>query len=175
MDTNPVLRWMKVLFIAFHLCVIVSWAIPGVSVFHIWRIWTGPYVSWIGLSQSWDLFAPDPLRTSHHVEARITYQDGRRAIWSFPRADRLGVWQRTLKMRYRKLMDHLALDQSSALWPDVARFVARHTDTHGKRPQTVELIRYASTVLPPGRANRGPQQWHSAIFFTYHVTPADLP
>ena len=84
-----------------------------------------PYMLWSGLFQAWDMFAPNPMKLNSYVEAEVSFRDGSRRIWSFPRMNEIGYVDRYFKERYRKFAnEYLRMDVHSALWPDAARYIA---------------------------------------------------
>src|SRR5688500_7276572 len=46
-----------------------------------------PYLDATGLHQNWNLFAPDPRRSTLQLEARITFDDGSTTVWHPPTGD----------------------------------------------------------------------------------------
>ncbi len=165
-------------FIVFNLVAIVAWAVPIDSPFTATvRSAVGRYVLFVGLFQKWDMFSPDPSRLNNFVSATITYRNGERRLWVFPRMEMLGYFDRYAKERYRKYAnDNLRLDSNAQLWPDAARYVARINNTNPANPPvSVVLIRYWSTVPPPdpnGYYVESP--WQQYPFFRYAVGPRDL-
>jgi hypothetical protein len=162
-------------FVVFNLFAIVSWCVPLESpLIARCRDLSLPYLRWTGLFQKWDMFAPDPSKLNNYVGAVITYRDGTRSLWNFPRMENLGFFEKYLKERYRKYAnDNLRLDSNSALWPDAARYIARVNNQPSNPPITVGLVRYWSVVPPPGGEGSAP--WNQYIFFRYNVAPGDLP
>src|SRR3954469_688867 len=68
------------------------------------------YVIWSGLWHSWDMFSPDPLSLNFNVQAFITYADGVTETWDFPRMDKMGLWEKFQKERYRKWRERVRQD-----------------------------------------------------------------
>ena len=64
------------------------------------------------------------------------------------------------------------IDENAVLWPDTARYIARHNNDRTSPPLSVKLVRYWSEIFPPG--TREPDPWHQYVFFTYAVVPEDL-
>lgn len=165
-------------FIAFNLFAITCWCVPLQSPL-LSRIRSGmlPYMRWIGLFQSWDMFAPNPSNLNNYVGALVKFRDGSSRLWNFPRMENLGYVDRYFKERYRKYAnDNLRLDADSALWPDAARYIARVNNQPSNPPVQVSLIRYWSVIPPPGpygEYTEGP--WQQFVFYRYSVVPGDLP
>ena len=169
------------LFIVLYLVTTVCWAIPFNSRLRTRVVkLTSPGVLWIGLWQNWDLFAPNPRSSNVYLEAEVTFQDGKKMVWRFPRMEELGIVESSFKERYRRWAnDNVRMDSKSQLWPDAARFIARlHASPHNP-PQTVRLVRYLSVIDKPyavgyGKLLPATDSWKSTVFFTYDVQPDDL-
>ena len=163
--------------LAFHLVAITCWCLPLNSLLP-GRIKEAvrPYMLWTGLFQAWDMFAPEPPRLNFYLEAEITYRDGQKRVWKFPRMQDLGLMERYSKERYRKFAnEHLRVDESALLWPDAARYVARLNNDPANPPVLVQLVRYWSDLairMPDGSFT--PERWSHFVFYRYPVGPGDL-
>jgi hypothetical protein len=169
------------------LTIMVSQAIPddfflitganGKALFKAVRQKLSPVATALGLRQDWTMFAPNPTRLNTYIDAEITYLDGQKHIWTFPQMQEMGYAERYAKERYRKFAnENVWVKQSSAIWPDAARFIARLNADRSNPPLTVKLIHYWSEVLPAPEAGEAPQpeHWSRDVFFTYTVNPGDL-
>jgi hypothetical protein len=163
-------------FLLFHILAITCWCIPLDSpLIANFRDLVRPYMLWSGLFQGWDMFAPSPRNINSHLEVVVIYKDGRTQTWKFPRMEKLGFPERDFKERYRKFAENVQNDANSALWPDVARRIARLNGNASNPPALVLLVRYWSEIKPPGRGGAyHPEPWHANIFFEYTVRPNDL-
>jgi hypothetical protein len=168
------------LFIVFHLAAFLAWVLPIQSlIVSNFKGHIKSYMLAAGLFQNWDMFAPDPLRLNLRVDAEVAFRDGTTRIWEFPRMDALGFVDRYYKERYRKYAtEYLRTDNGNeALRPDAARYIARlNNDQPSNPPVTVTLYRSWSEIQPArpdGSYRAGP--WSRVSFFTYTVTPGDLP
>jgi hypothetical protein len=163
-------------FLLFHILAITCWCVPLDSpLIANFRDLVRPYMLWSGLFQGWDMFAPSPRNINSHLEAVVIYKDGRTQTWKFPRMEKLGFPERDFKERYRKFAENVQNDANSALWPDVARRIARLNGNASNPPSLVLLVRYWSEIKPPGRGGAyHPEPWHANIFFEYTVRPNDL-
>ncbi len=164
-------------FILFHLVAILAWSFPPNSLL-VSRLSAAlsPYMHGVGLSQGWNMFAPNPLARNIYIEANITYRDGHSRVWRFPLMQDYGYYRRYFKERYRKWeCDYLAHNYPE-IFPDAARYAARLNNLPGDPPVVVQLVRSWSQIAPPparGRPRR-PEPWHHEMFFTYFVQPRDL-
>ncbi len=131
---------------------------------------------WSGLFQTWNMFAPEPMKLNGYVEAEVIFRNGDSRVWSFPRTERLGVIERYRKERYRKFgNEYLRMDAYSGLWPDTARFIARANRQRSNEPAIVILNRYWSQIRPPGPdGSLRADPWMRARFYVYVVKPGDL-
>lgn len=163
-------------FLLFHILAITCWCIPLNSpLIANFRDVVRPYMLWSGLFQGWDMFAPSPRNINSYIEAVVIFKSGRTQTWSFPRLEKLGFPQREFKERYRKFSENVQNNANSALWPDLARRIARLHKSTSDPPSIVVLVRHWSEIKPPnaGRSYR-PEPWHANIFFEYNVVPRDL-
>ena len=164
-------------FLAFNLFAIVAWCAPLESpLLTRCRDLVRPYLVFTGLFQKWDMFAPDPSKLNNFVGAAVTYHDGKRSLWTFPRMENLGYTDKYFQERYRKYAnDCLRLDMYSQLWPDAARYIARQNAGSGNPPAAINLVRYWSIVPPPDSNWQEPAAtWNQHTFFHYDVVPGDL-
>jgi len=163
-------------FLLFHIVAITCWCIPLESpLIDNLRGLVRPYMLWSGLFQGWDMFAPSPRNINSYLEAVVIFKNGRTQTWKFPRMEKLGFAEHGYKERYRKFAENVQNDANSALWPDVARRIARMHNSPSEPPAIVLLIRYWSEIKPPaGSAPYHPEPWRANIFFEYNVKPQDL-
>lgn len=136
-----------------------------------------PFILYTGLWQSYNIFSPDPRAVNLDLEALITFPDNSTLVWQYPRMERLGLFERAQKERFRKYgYDHLNQDSESILWPDFARYVARRFDKPNHRPVLVKLVRHWCLIPSPkdGIHNLLPPHSNRYTFLTYPVSPSDL-
>jgi hypothetical protein len=179
-------RWSITAFILLHVYIMAVWGLPGSGFRTLLARPIESYVDYMGLWHSWDMFAPDPLSLNFGIQAVIEYQDGSRKTWDFPRMEKLSLWERFQKERYRKWSERVRLDVNAALWDDTCRFVARVNDTPRNHPTRIILIRNWEPIPPPVTApgSAVPQDFqprpdHYEMRFSYRfkyydVRPADL-
>ena len=163
------------LFLGFHILFIACWCLPLYApMFTLCRNLVRPYFLWSGLFQSWDTFAPTPWSANSYVEAIVIYQDGSRKIWPFPRMEQLTLHDRYFKERYRKFEENLQNDKNDALWPDVARYIARANGTAANPAKTVILVQELSVLTPGAQGSYRPEPWDQHVLYGYGVKPKDL-
>ncbi|MGB8597340.1 MAG: hypothetical protein WCD48_17710 [Candidatus Sulfotelmatobacter sp.] len=163
------------LFLGFHILAITCWCVPlDTPLFSLGKNLVRPYFLWAGLFQSWDMFAPTPALANSYVEAIVVYKDGSRRIWSFPRMEQLSLSDRYFRERYRKFSENLQNDQNDALWPDVARRIARANSTPSNPAKTVILVQRWSPIVPRADGSYQPEPWDQHVLYGYGVKREDL-
>jgi hypothetical protein len=120
------------------------------------------------------MFAPVPRGVNSFVEAIVVYQDGSRIRWTFPRMEYLGLSDKFFKERYRKYAESLVRDDSDALLPDAARFIARMESNPANRVTMVILIQRWSLIVPRADGPYVPEPWERHVLLGYGVRPEDL-
>jgi hypothetical protein len=163
------------IFLVFHLTTIFCWAIPlNTRLITSTRPVIATYMTWSGLAQGWNLFAPNPLAINNRMEAEISYRDGQAEVWKFPRPQDFGYLKRyTLERQHKFGFDSLENNSLAYLRPDAARYIARLNNTKGNNPPvTVSLVGYQSKIAPPG--SQLPEPWTRKVIYTYSVKAGDL-
>ena len=119
----------------------------------------GPYVLPLGFWSQWNMFAPNPPISNNYLEAEVTFADGERATWRFPRVDQMGFFERYRGERYRKWASERVVAAGRPL-PLVAEaaagFAARQVERPGNPRRRVELVRYRSQIPSPKRGRLRP-------------------
>ncbi len=153
-------------FVAVTVASMVLTSLPAPAAARRMAAVVAPWARITGLTQDWDMFAPDPARRTLYVSARIAYSDGSVTDWRPPDGDRvLGAYR---DYRWRRLATFLQDDTyQDNVWPEFARWLA---DTHagdGRRPVAVTLVRdWAPTPAPGGG---GLVRWYSEPYFTLEL------
>ncbi|MHB1938382.1 MAG: hypothetical protein ACYCOR_17635 [Acidobacteriaceae bacterium] len=168
------LRGAISIFILFNLVAITSWAVPlNVPPFREIKELVRPYLLWTGLFQSWDFFAPNPRPVNSYIEAVAVTQDRRMRVFDFPRMEQLSYGKRYREERYRKFAEVLCDPHYAAIWPDVAKHVARLLNSADDPPQMVILMKFEAPieygVTPAHEPAPKPQ-----FFYEYYVSGEDL-
>lgn len=139
----------------------------------IWKP-ASSYIYFFGLWQNWSLFAPEPKKYNIHLSAVITFNSGKTTVCEFPRMEKLSVFERPWKERYRKWANENLYEEK--FWPDAARFIARMHCSSNQVPVSVALVRHWSDIPPPRKphVNASADSEQQNVFFTYKVAPGDL-
>ncbi len=88
--------------------------------------------------------------------------------------EQLSITDRYFKERYRKFSEVLQIDQNDALWPDVARRIARLNSTPANPAKTIILMRRWSLIIPRPDGSYQPEPWDQHVLLGYGVKPEDL-
>lgn len=141
-----------------------------------------PILSALSIYQSWTMFAENPSRLNAHLSAEITFKDGSKSIFDFPRSENLSRFERySFGERYRKVISEtILLDAHSYLWKDVAEFALRKTIKRypEKKPLLVQLKR--SWFIIPDVSKKfiahsvTGQNYNDFKFYTYEVRDGQL-
>lgn len=115
------------------------------------------------LSQTWNLFSPNPRRSTLRLEARLVYDDGTQLIWHQPEGDRLIGEYRSY--RWRKWATNMMSDRRSAMWPEVARWIADGHRKDGDLPMEVTLVRQFYYAPPPGSGDPETPPWMDDVLY----------
>jgi hypothetical protein len=161
-------------FILFHLIAILCWAAPTASpLVEGVKGLVGPYMQWTALSQSWDTFAPDPKAVNAYLKAVAITQHGHMHVFAFPRMEQLSFGERYRKERYRKFAENLAVAGNAAVWPDIARHVARQYPNPADPPDKVVLVQFLADITPWAQNEHG-QTPRPVVFYEDFVEREDL-
>lgn len=126
-------------FIVINLWIIISYMIPQNPLVQLLQRPFNKYMNFVGLWQTYAVFAP-PRANNLHLYALITYKDGSTRIQTLPRLDRMPLFEKVRKERFRKyLEDNTAWTElyGSFLVKDLARYVARQSNIFKGNPPSV--------------------------------------
>lgn len=160
-------RWVISAFLAVTVVALLAWNLPLSELRRVTEPLSQPYVNATGLTQTWNLFAPDPLKRTRRLEARIRYTDGSSATWQAPQGGAVVGQYRTY--RWYAQMARLRLDASSPRWEPFADWLIRAHDHGGRTPAEIELVRHWRDVGPPGGGPEG--LWQEETFYRRDLAP----
>jgi hypothetical protein len=143
MDTNAMIQ--QVLSIAVNGFILIyigfawTWDLPSASLLNRVARKLGQPLVWIGLSHSWSMFSPNPMRTNYQLTADVLLEDGTTIQWRALRFDRISKRQAFLRVREVKLYEHLASERFPFLKPAFADYLAKQVRAQGLHPIKVVL------------------------------------
>jgi hypothetical protein len=152
-------------FIALYLFVAWSWGQPSDS-------WLGRAVApfsklvlWLGLGQTWGMFAPDPAMVEGHLVAVITTAGGGRIEWAPPRMADLSYREAFRKFRYQKYEASVLDGDTDYLRPALAEYLMR---LHAERtPVRVDLVYHDHDVPGPEDEAQDEPERRELVFYSY--------
>ena len=176
---SAVRKRIVVAFVAFHLAALVLFAIPvEVQPVPALRDLVAPYMRCIGMTDTWNMFAPNPKSGEQFLRAIVITRSGQYKLYSFPRMEELPLATRYRQERYRKFAESVICRECSPLWPDIGRAVARREMDPADPPDRVLLVKFESPIDAPGGAGKGALGEDAAaqptVLAQYSVQPEDL-
>jgi hypothetical protein len=177
----PQSGWMRALvslFIVFHLGGILLWNLPSTYTLSEIRSRMYRYMNFMGLTQGWAMFAPDPGHENYYFAARITFADGKKRLWYIGRQDNLNQFDRLLNERIRKFSENLFTAGNAVMYyPQVAHWAAWSNRSRTNPPVKVELIRYTQPIPYPSPQldTPLPTEWNSQVVYTTTMQGGKLP
>jgi hypothetical protein len=162
LEANAWGRWLVRSFLALTVTAVVVWNFPGSGI----RTGVLPvverYINATGLTQTWNLFAPDPTDNTSEFVARISFADGTSVRWHPPRGGDVVGEYRTY--HWAVFADRLRSDGWRQLREPFARWLARTHTQGGREPVQVELISRSRPNLAPGTDGPPPPLEQSVLF-----------
>lgn len=146
-----------VLFVVLNVVMMVTAALPnrsllGSKVLSVFSY----YQSFLGLQQSWNMFAPVPSSQNSYVEASIEFTDGSRERWTLPRPSLMTAGDKfLLGERYRKYsQEHLRPQKKYQVWMDLGKFTTKEVrliESQGLKRDIkhIEFFHYSNFIPHP--------------------------
>ena len=132
-----------------------------------------PLLDTTGLNQNWNLFAPNPRKSTLRLEARITYQDGSTSVWRTPISDQVVGEYRAF--RWRKWASYVVSSTRCTagprLCPVTALWLARIHNRDGKTVVRVELYKQVYTAPKIGSRNYKQPPWEETFLYRLTIRP----
>ena len=122
-----------------------------------------PILDITGLGQSWNLFAPNPRKSTLRLAARMTYADGATFEWHQPESGPFVGPYRVY--RWQKFADNLAQGRRPDLWPAMAEWLAKNHRRGGEEPTRVVLVKQVYEAPSPGSDDRDRTPWREEVLF----------
>ena len=114
-------------FVVFHLTGTVVWNIPISPLRDCLIPAFRPYMLPLGLWQSWQMFAPDPMGDTAVLESEVIDAKGMRHVYEFPRVADLPWWKKMPRFRHPKFTCNLMVDEYATQREFTGRYVLRQT------------------------------------------------
>ena len=126
-----------------------------------------PVLDATGLNQNWNLFAPNPRRSTLRLEARIDYADGTSSVWRTPISDPfVGTYR---AFRWRKWASYVLSNSRRSLWPAAAAWLAKIHTREGKVPVRVTLFRQFFFAPKPGSGDSLQPPWREDLLYSVQI------
>ena len=121
------------------LAAIVLGNLPGLGV--------GRVLNDVGLSQTWNVFAPEPATQAIDLSADVEFANGRHSTWRPPRRQALLA---PLGYHWEMWAARVVSDDHANLWAPAARWIARHAAGSSRHVVRVTLRRRWVGLRVPG-------------------------
>lgn len=82
-------------------------------------------LDWLGLTQNWSMFTPDPSQCGSDLQVVIRRRSGSAVVWEPPRMDALSRWQAFRQFRYRSYSSVIMAEWAAASRVPLARYLLR--------------------------------------------------
>lgn len=170
-EATPIGRGLISVVVVVTVAALLAWNLPvGSALRNAALPASEPYVNATGLTQTWNLFAPNPMTRTRELEARVHFTDGSTSTWRPPVG---GPWLAQYRTyRWYAETARLRLDSYRPLWKPFAEWVAA-LDYGGRRPDRVDLVRRWKDVAPPGGGADG--AWQEEVFYTLDLAKSTGP
>lgn len=173
---------MKALIVSFAVFYVVGTLLYLAPPFSVRDLIASPLIAtwhFFGWSQGWSVFAPRLRRYNPHATATVTFTDGSTELYEFPRMEKLNLWDRFRREKWRKFaVDNMPWSIASYYHEDVARYVARDAFRDPSNPPMQVALTIHWAVVPELPAvvpsDRFPEHDKAASFFVYRVRKKDL-
>ena len=172
LESARVGRLLISVFVAVTVGALVVWNMPGSKLKLEGLRVAGPYVRATGLDQNWAVFAPNPVRDSFYLTARVTYADGTHSRWEAPTGGALvgAYWD----FRWGKWSEWTTQQSNPALCPATATWIANREADDGKQPVRVDVLARRRVNQRPG-VEPPHAAWQETLDCRVRITGADAP
>lgn len=144
-------------FILTHLFIMTLGSLPDKGLFteFFYKRITGPYQNFLGLTQNWNMFAPNPGSTNSLVDAEIEFSDGSKTRWAFPRPSEMSTLEKYIAgEKYRKFFQEKLLPHKNRLvWEDLSKYlireIAKVPEFKDRQIVEIQFYRHTSVVKAP--------------------------
>ena len=166
-----------ILFLVWHFSGVLCWLAPDNPLKQKLITPYLGYLNFFGFWQGWSVFET-PRTYNGYLTAEVTYKDGAKKLWEFPRMEKMGLVEKMFKEGYRRWGNDCVSDvNDSHLWPDATRYIARQNMQPGNPPVSVSIIRHWTWIDTPDKGIGKPLRTAddgTEIVCTRAVTTEDL-
>jgi hypothetical protein len=132
-----------------------------------------PTLDFFGLTYNFRFFSPNPPVVDIHLDFLVQFSDGTVANWQYHRK-KLAPWDPDNSFQ-RCVQNYLWWDkQNLIVFPDFARFVAKHSNRPDVHPIAIHFVATEATIGAPAENKHVPDAVHKFTCFSYHVSANDL-
>lgn len=123
-----------------------------------------------GLWQYWDMFAPDPSQTDIWCDAEVTFLDGTKTTFKYPRIKALSIPEKFMQERHRKFYERVNSEKAPFYWMPFAQAIALKSATDPNSPPVqVTLVRHYQSVMRHDKQEKNEPPYLTYNFFSYIV------
>lgn len=145
--------------IATVLIIAVVWNLPDSAIKHSATTTLEPLAAVTGLDQTWQMYAPDPIRRLEYLDIRVTMAGGPDRVWNFHEGDPvLGPysWYHLQKIKEQVI-------RQANIRAGLARWAVRQVTQPGEHPIRVQMVFRSQDLPPPGQDI--PNGWHTETLY----------
>lgn len=145
--------------VATALIIAIVWNLPDSAIKHSATTTLEPIAEVAGLDQTWQMYAPDPIRKLEYLDIHVTMADGTDRVWNFHKGDPiLGPfsWYHLQKIKEQAI-------RQRDIRAGLARWAVGQVTQPGEHPIRVQMVFRSEDLSPPGQdTNNG---WHTEILY----------
>ena len=123
-------------------------------------------MEWLGLTQNWSMFTPDPSQVGSDLQVVIRRRSGNAILWEPPRMDALSRWQAFRQFRYRTYSSVIMANWAASARRPLADHLLRKFDLGDDPAVEILFTTVECPVAAPGGtvAAEGPAR---TVFYTF--------
>jgi hypothetical protein len=126
------------------------------------------YLTFTGLWQAWDMFAPNPSSLDRWVDAEVQYADGSTEIIAYPRMYDIPLPRKYIMERHRKYLERVVDRRWQDRWPAFGQRLAYWAYTDPKNPPLWVTVRVHERWIEP-MGTPTPDGYSMYIAYGYEV------
>lgn len=166
LEGSPLGRALISAVVSVVLLISVVWNLPDSAIKDAFTPPLEPIAAATGLSQQWQMYAPDPIKRLEFVDVHVIMADGTDRVWAM-REDHPVVGQFSW-YHWQKLKEQAVRQES--IRAGIAHWAVRQLTVPSEHPVRVKMIFHAQSTLPPGHT--GPRSTVQEILYDETLTGA---